>query len=110
MARLRDSYDEFTSRDAEILAIGPDTLEKYLDFWRENNIPFPGLPDPQKQVSTLYKQEVNLFKLGRMPMNSVVDRQGRIRFVHYGTSMADIPDNETFLKVIDELNAASQEA
>ena len=108
MARLRDGYPEFTSRGAEILAIGPDKLEKFAPYWKENNIPYPGLPDPQKQVSKLYKQEVNLFKLGRMPLNAVVDRKGYIRFIHYGYSMSDIPDNETLLQVIDELNTSSK--
>ena len=108
MARLRDGYGEFIARDAEILAIGPDSQEKYINYWRENDIPYPGLPDPQKQVSKLYKQEVSLFKLGRMPLNAIVDRRGFIRFIHYGYSMSDIPDNETLLQVIDELNASSK--
>ena len=108
MARLRDSYDEFTSRGAEILAIGPTNPQKFANYWRENNIPFIGLPDVGKKVSKLYKQEINLFKLGRMPMNSIVDLEGRIRFVHYGLSMSDIPDNETFLEVIDKINASSE--
>jgi peroxiredoxin len=108
LARLRDGYAEFTSRDAEILAIGPDKLEKFAPYWEENDIPYPGLPDPDKQVSKMYKQEVNLFKLGRMPLNAIVDRSGHIRFIHYGYSMSDIPDNETLLGVIDELNASSK--
>lgn len=107
MARLRDGYAEFTARDAQILAIGPDTREKFINYWEENNLPFPGLPDPEKKVSKLYKQEVNLFKLGRMPLNTVVDRDGLIRYIHYGYSMSDIPDNETLLQVIEELNASS---
>lgn len=108
MARLRDGYAEFTNRDAEILAIGPDSAEKFQNYWRENNIPFPGLPDPKKQVSKAYKQEIILFKLGRMPLNAVVDQKGYIRFIHYGYSMSDIPDNDTLLEVIDELNASSE--
>ena len=108
MARLRDGYPEFTKRDAEILAIGPDSPENFTNFWRENNIPFPGLPDQAKQVSRTYKQEINLFKLGRMPLNTVLDREGYIRFIHYGYSMSDIPDNETLLQVIDELNTSSK--
>jgi peroxiredoxin len=105
---LRDGYSEITARNAEILAIGPDSLEKFVSYWKENNIPFPGLPDPDKQVSKVYKQEVNLFKLGRMPLNTVVDRKGFIRFIHYGYSMSDIPDNEALLEVIDELEASSE--
>jgi len=108
LARLRDSYEEFTSRGAEILAVGPDSPSSFGNYWRENNIPFVGLPDVGKTVSKLYKQEVNLFKLGRMPMNSIVDREGRLRFVYYGQSMADIPDNETFLRVIDEIETSSE--
>jgi len=105
---LRDGYDEFTQRKAEILAIGPDPLEKFVEYWQENDLPFPGLPDPDKRVSKIYKQEVNLFKLGRMPLNAVVDRQGHIRYIHYGYSMSDIPDNETLLQVIEELNSSSK--
>ena len=79
-----------------------------MNYWQEHNLPFPGLPDPDKRVSSIYKQEVNLFKLGRMPLNAVVDRTGHIRYIHYGYSMSDIPDNETLLQVIDELNASSE--
>ena len=108
MARLRDSYNEFTSRNAEILAVGPDREKSFINYWRENELPFVGLPDPKKTVLNLYKQEVNLFKLGRMPMNAVIDLQGYIRFVHYGLNMTDIPENETFLKVIDKISAPSE--
>lgn len=107
MARLRDGYIEFTKRDAEILAVGPDSPENFIRYWQENKIPYPGLPDPTKQVSKLYKQEVNLFKLGRMPLNAIVDHAGFIRYIHYGYSMSDIPDNESLLQVIEELNASS---
>jgi peroxiredoxin Q/BCP len=55
----------------------------------------------------MYKQEVNLFKWGRMPLNCVVDARGYIRYAHYGKSMSDIPSNEELLHVIDQLNAAS---
>jgi len=108
LARLRDGYSEFIARNAEILAIGPDSPEKFISYWEENNLPFPGLPDPNKRVSRIYKQEVNLFKLGRMPLNTVVDRRGFIRYIHYGYSMSDIPDNETLLQVIDKLNISSK--
>jgi len=104
---MRDGYSEFTSRGAEILAIGPNTETAFRQYWRSENIPFIGLPDPDHRVAVKYRQEVNLFKLGRMPLVCVVDREGRIRYAHYGASMSDIPDNETLLKVIDELNAAS---
>jgi peroxiredoxin len=104
---MRDSYSAFTSHGAEIIAVGPDDMTSFQNYWAKENIPFIGLPDPDHSVSKLYRQEVNLFKLGRMPLNCVVDISGYIRFVHYGASMRDIPDNKTFLNVIDELNNSS---
>ena len=104
---MRDHYAEFTARGAEIVAVGPDTMQSFQVYWAKEKIPFMGLPDPDHQVAKLYRQEVNLFKLGRMPLNTVLDINGRIRYVHFGSSMSDIPDNETFLNVIDHLNTSS---
>lgn len=104
---MRDHYSDFLSRDAEIVAVGPDDAVVFKRYWAREVIPYIGLPDPGHVVAKLYKQEVNLFKLGRMPLNCIVDVEGKIRYVHYGASMSDIPDNETFLSVIDELNKAS---
>ncbi len=107
MARLRDGYEEFKRRGAEILAVGPDSAETFQQYWTEQKIPFVGLPDPNHSVALAYRQEVNLFKLGRMPLNCIIDANGYVRFAHYGRSMSDIPSNEELLQVIDELIAAS---
>jgi len=107
LARLRDEYNQYTRRGVEILAIGPNALAPFKDYWRNERIPFIGLPDPDHKVALLYRQEVNLFKLGRMPLNCVVDGNGYIRFAHYGSSMRDIPLNEELFQVIDELNKSS---
>jgi peroxiredoxin Q/BCP len=107
LARLRDGYEDFKSRGAEILAVGPNPATIFKQYWKNERIPFIGLPDPNHSVARLYRQEVNLFKLGRMPLNCVIDARGYVRFAHYGSSMSDIPSNEELLHVIDELNAAS---
>jgi peroxiredoxin Q/BCP len=104
---MRDGYEEFKRRSVEILAVGPDALPAFRQYWTDQRIPFIGLPDPAHSVARAYRQEVNLFKLGRMPLNCVIDTKGCIRFAHYGRSMSDIPSNEEFLQVIDQLNAAS---
>lgn len=108
MARLRDGYDQFKSRGVEILAIGPNLPGTFEQYWRNEAIPFIGLPDAEHKIALLYRQEVNLFKLGRMPFNCIVDANGNIRFVHYGASMRDIPSNDELLQVIDELNNSSK--
>jgi peroxiredoxin len=108
LARLREEYDQFTHRGAEILAVGPNSRAMFEQYWKKEHIPFVGLPDPDHQVALLYRQEVNLFKLGRMPLNCVVDAGGLIRYVHYGASMRDIPSNRELFQVIDELLKASE--
>ena len=90
-----------------MVTIGPDSAAAFRAFWNMQHIPFAGLPDPGHAVAQRYKQEVNLFKLGRMPLVTVIDAHGMIRFAHYGASMSDIPSNEELLDVIDQLNAAS---
>jgi peroxiredoxin len=99
---LRQDYAEFGKRDAEVLAIGPEDAAAFKAYWAENTLPFPGLPDPAHSVLKLYGQEVNLFKLGRMPAQVVVDKQGLARFAHYGHAMSDIPSNEELFQRLDE--------
>jgi len=107
LARLRDEYEKFTDRDAVVLAVGPNPAGTFEQYWQNERIPFTGLPDPDHRVALMYRQEVNLFRLGRMPLNCVVDGNGYIRYAHYGNSMRDIPSNEELLQVIDELIATS---
>jgi peroxiredoxin Q/BCP len=104
---MRDGYSQFTDRGVEILAVGPNDSVTFKRYWDSENIPYIGLPDPDHRVARNYRQEVNIFKLGRMPLVCIVDRDGRIRYAHYGRSMSDIPDNETLLHVIDELTMSS---
>lgn len=91
-----------------ILAVGPNPPATFEQYWTNERIPYIGLPDPEHKVALLYRQEVNLFRLGRMPLNCVVDSRGYIRYLHYGGSMRDIPTNEELLQVIDELNSSSK--
>jgi len=79
----------------------------FEQYWSNENIPFIGLPDPGHHVAKMYRQEVNLFKMGRMPLNCIIDAKGYVRFAHYGESMRDIPSNEELFRVIDKLNKAS---
>lgn len=105
---MRDDYSKIKERGADVLAVGPDTAMAFRVYWETQKIPFTGLPDPGHAVALRYKQEVNLFKLGRMPLVTVVDADGLIRYAHYGASMSDIPSNAELLDVIDRLNAASK--
>ena len=104
MAQLRQDYDQFTDRDAEVIVVGPDNSSAFARYWAENDLPYIGLPNPDHSILKLYGQKVNLFKLGRMPAQVLIDKQGVVRFVHYGDSMSDIPENEEMLRTLDRLN------
>ena len=105
MAQLRQDYQEFINRQAEVIVVGPEDAAAFEAYWRTNDLPFTGLPDPKASVLKLYGQEVNLFKLGRMPAQVIVDKAGVARFVHYGHSMSDIPENAEVLEILTQLNA-----
>ncbi|NSW55421.1 MAG: redoxin domain-containing protein [Armatimonadetes bacterium] len=91
MAQLRRDYATLQARSVEPVVLGPDSPERFAQYWAKHDLPFRGLPDPSASVLKLYGQEVNLFKLGRMPAMVLVDREGVVRSAHYGRTMADIP-------------------
>ena len=76
MAQLRLDHDQFVRRGAQIIVIGAEGAAAFARYWEENRLPFLGLPDPNHSVLKLYGQQVNLFRLGRMPAQVVVDRAG----------------------------------
>ncbi len=108
MAQLRQDYQAFVAQQAQIVVVGPDNAQAFAAYWQEHDLPFIGLPDPRASVLKLYGQEVNLFKLGRMPAQVIVDKAGMARFVHYGHAMSDIPDNAELLALLKELASGEQ--
>ena len=104
MAQLRLDYDKFTAQDAEILVVGPDNQKAFQDYWEDNDLPYVGLPDPKHKVAKVYGQQVKLLKLGRMPALMVIDKDGCIRYSHYGSSMQDIPPNQEILDFLTTIN------
>ena len=77
-----------------------------MRYWEVEHLPFIGLPDPKHVVANLYGQEVNLFKLGRIPALMVIDKKGQVRFQQYSNSMSDIPENNLILGLLDKINSA----
>ena len=105
MAQLRQDYAKFEELDAEIVVVGPENEKAFAKYFAENDLPFVGLPDPKHTVLKRYGQEIKLFKLGRMPAQVIVDKQGVARYAHYGHSMSDIPENDEILEILREINA-----
>jgi peroxiredoxin Q/BCP len=104
MAQLRQDYAEFMTRGAAVLVVWPDKPADVRDFYVKQDLPFPGLLDPEHKVADLYGQQVKLLKFGRMPAIMVIDRAGNIRYTHYADSMSDIPANQEVLRILDQIN------
>lgn len=101
--QLHKDYAKFKKNDTVIVAIGPEDAASFKKYWEDNNLEFFGIPDDTHSVLKMYGQKVNLFKLGRMPAQMLVDKEGILRFVHYGHSMQDIPKNSEIFQLIDKL-------
>ena len=75
-----------------------------MAYWHQLSSPVTDLLDPQTEEMKRYGQEVNLFKLGSMHAQVIVDKKGIIRYAHYGHPMRDIPANSELQALPDELN------
>jgi peroxiredoxin Q/BCP len=104
MAQLRQDYEQFAQRDAEIIVVGPEDREAFANYWQKEQLPFVGLPDPDHSVANRYGQEVKLLKFGRMPALMIIDKQGQVRYQHYADNMRDYPSNSQLLTLLDGLN------
>lgn len=103
MVQLRQDYQEFVKRETQVIVVGPEDEKAFSAYWEKNELPFIGLPDPKASVLKLYGQEINLFKLGRMPAQVIMDKEGIARYVHYGHDMTDIPSNAELLELLDDI-------
>jgi peroxiredoxin len=106
MAQLRQDYQKFVDLNTEVVVIGPEDAKSFSAWWQNHQIPFIGIPDPKHDISRLYGQQFKLFKAGRMPALTVIDRDGKIQLAHYADSMGDIPPDEEILTLLDKLNKA----
>jgi peroxiredoxin len=103
MAQLRQDQEKIVSRNTEIIVVGPDSIERFKEFWSKHNLNFIGIPDPTHSILKLFGQKVNLFKLGRMPAQVIIDTNGVARFAHYGHEMSDIPTTDEILATLDKI-------
>jgi peroxiredoxin len=101
MTQLRRYADEFSALHVAVLIVGPEGAQSFGSYWRKakldaTGLPFVGIPDPEEQILELYAQPKRLLRLGRMPMQVLIDNAGVVRWKYVGSSMRDIP-------VVDEV-------
>ena len=78
MPHLTRLYDKYRSAGFVMLGVNvDDDARRATDLATQLGLKFPVLLDTDKAVSRLYE-------LGTMPASVLVDRNGRVRFVHNG--------------------------
>ena len=100
---MRDSIAEFDKRDAQLLAIAPDSLEHAQIYFERNEIPFPCLADPEREVYRQYDVKSALVSLGQRPGLFIVDGEGVVRYAYLGWQQWEIPSVEETLRQLDGL-------
>jgi len=86
LPHLQRLYDEYRESGFQVLAInvdGPDRLAKVSSFIGRYGYTFPVLLDTESKVVSLYNPQLVL------PYSVLVDKSGRVRYVHQGYSPGD---------------------
>ncbi len=86
------------------MAIAPDTLEHAQAYFKQNEIPFPCLADPDRRVFRMYDVKSAMISLGQRPGLFVIDGAGVVRFAHLGFQQWEIPAVDDTLKQLDLLS------
>lgn len=100
---MRDRISEFEERDAQLLAIAPDTPEHARDYFQRNAIPFPCLADPDRQVFRQFDVKSAMVSLGQRPGLFIVDGEGIVRYAYLGWQQWEIPSVDDTLRELDSL-------
>lgn len=75
-----------------MVAIGPDSPERFRSYFRDHEIPFRGIPDPSGDLLSAFGQEWRLMSFGRMPALLAYAAEGREVVRHLARSARDLAD------------------
>jgi len=111
---LADRIDDFHDRNAEVISIVPESVDRVESWQASYDLPYPLLADPEIEAGEAYDQPVRFGILGRfsdffgrMPEVVIVDRRGdtpTIEYVHEGSSTFDRPEIDDLLAELDGLH------
>ena len=101
---MRDRYEEFEKRGAQVLAIAPDTLENACNFFQSHDIPFPCLPDDDRTVFRRYDVKSAMISLGQRPGLFIIDKERAVRYAYLGWQQWEIPSVDETLEQLDALS------
>ncbi len=96
--------ERFQSYDTEVLGISMDAWHSLREFGKQLGISYPLLSDfyPQGHVVDLY----GVRHVAGMPERAlfVIDKNGKIAWIHVHRPMGEVPDSEELFEVLRKLS------
>ena len=111
---VADRYDAFERRDAAVVSVLPEPVDRAREWAEQYAPPYPLLADPDAGLGERYDQPVRFGPLGslsdffgRQPAAVVLDlREGadaaRVVYAHRGTTTFDRPSVDDLLAAVDD--------
>jgi len=78
---FRDSFEEFTDRNVQVIGISADGVESHRDFAKKYNLPFTLLADTKNEVRKLFGVKSNLMGLIPGRVTYVIDSSGKVIYI-----------------------------
>jgi thioredoxin-dependent peroxiredoxin len=80
---LRDSSQEFQTKDMEILGVSPDSEKSHQNFIQKHQLPFPLIADTEKKIMMDYgvwgeKKMYGRTYMGVLRTTFIIDEEGKI--------------------------------
>lgn len=107
---FRDNYEPISALDAIIVGVSADSADSHQQFREKHSLPFPLIPDTDKQLSKLYGAR-GILGLTTARITYVIDKQGIIRgaFRHEVRGIGDhIEDAVRTLREIAQADAPAE--
>jgi len=107
MRGLRSAYPEFKQAGADVVAISVDTPEKSRAFVESLQIPFTVFSDSDRELvralGILHERGGRDGSDISTPVTYVIDRDGRVAWMHRSTDVRTRPDPAEVLAVVKAL-------
>ena len=104
MPSYQAELDRFNNYETQVLGISMDASYSLREFGQKLGITYPMLSDfyPQGKVTDLY----GVRHAAGMPERAlfVVDKQGKIAWIHVHRPISEAPDNEELFEVLRKLD------
>lgn len=78
---FRDSFEEFSDRNVQVIGISADDVESHRDFAKKYNLPFTLLADTKNEVRKLFGVKPNMMGLIPGRVTYVIDNSGKVVYI-----------------------------